>query len=310
MRNILTLLISIITFFAMSQDRFVSNTYLTNDNAYQSSFKQYIGYDKNFVIKNKDTTKEDHILDVTPMIGWRCYFYNGLENHYSDIRTNVAYKYNRNLCANINLSFLSSKDWSPVFFDGYLRYTRKRLSYEFFKERETVGTPVTNNLRYISSFTGLSVDYRMSRKLTMVNSLAYNTVSDGNRRFFQTFRLIRTLKDNRSYIDFKLRKMFGGEWSPYYFSPSYINQYNVGYGFYKPIYKEKFISKFYFGAGAQEIDNYYMAMFNVDFKANTNFKSKWNYEFAFSSRNFNTYIYNTFTFKVYYTFVNKKDSDK
>ena len=309
MRNILTLLISIMTFFAISQDRFVSNTYLTNDNAYQSSFKQYVGYDKNFVIKSKDTTKSDRILDITPMLGCRYYFYNGVSNNYSDLRTNISYRYNRNLCTNFSLSLLSSKEWSPLFFDGYVRYTRKKLSYEFFKERETVGTPVTNNLRYISSFTGLSVDYRINKRLVLVNGLSYNTISDGNKRWFQTMRFICSLKDD-SYIDFKLRRMYGGDHSSYYFSPGYINQYNVGYGFYKPIYKEKFTSKFYFGAGFQEIDNYYMAMFNLDFKATTNLKSKWNYEFAISSRNFNTYIYNTFTFKVYYTFVNKKVSDK
>lgn len=309
MKYFLTILISVIAFFATSQDRFISNTYITNDNEFQSSFRQYVGYDKNFVFHPKDTTKPDRILDITPMIGWRCYFFNGLENHYTDIRTNLSYRYNKNLYTNFSLSFLSSKDWSPVFFDGYIRYTRKRFAYEFFKERETVGTPVTNNLRYVSSFTGLSIDYLINKKLTLINSLAYNTINDGNNRWFQTTRFIFYL-NARSYIDFKLRKMYGGEWSEYYFSPNYINQYNVGYGFYKPIYKEKFMSKFYFGAGFQEIDDYYMAMFNVDFKATTNFKSKWNYEFVVSSRNFNYYIYNTFTFKIHYTFVNKKVSDK
>ena len=291
----------------MSQDRFLSHTYLTNDNAYQSSFKQYFGYEKNLIFYPKDTLKQDRLLSVTPMIGWRCYFFNGLENNYTDVRTNVSYKYNNRLCGSFNLSFLSSKDWSPMFYDGYIRYSRKRFSYELYRERETVGTPVTNNLRYISSFTGLSADFRLNRRLTLVNSLAYNDISDSNGRWFQTMRFICTIK-NGSYVDLKIRKMYGGEWSPYYFSPNYINQYNVGYGFYKP--KEKFTTKFYFGAGFQEIDNYYMVMFNLDLKATTNLRSKWNYEFALSSRNFNTYLYNTFTFKVYYTFVNKKVYDK
>lgn len=293
----------------MSQDRFLSHTYLTNDNAYQSSFKQYVGYEKNFTFHPKDTLEPDRLLSVTPMIGWRCYFYNGLENHYTDVRTNVSYKYSNRLCGSFNLSFLSSKDWSPMFYDGYIRYSRKKFAYELYRERETVGTPVTNNLRYISSFTGLSVDFRLTRRLTLVNSLAYNDISDGNRRWFQTMRFISTIK-NRSYVDLKVRKMYGGEWSPYYFSPNYINQYNIGYGFYKPVYKDKFTTKFYFGAGVQEIDNYYMYMFNLDLKVTTDLKSKWNYEFGLSSKNFNTYLYNTFTFKVYYTFANKKVSDK
>jgi hypothetical protein len=241
------------------------------------------------------------------MIGWRCYFFDGLENHYTDLRTNISYRHSRMLCTNFNVSTLSSKEWSPVFFDGFVRYSRKRMAYELYMERETVGTPVTNNLRYVSSFTGLSVDFRMSRRFTLVNSLAYNSISDGNTRWFQTMRFIYGL-NNTSYVDFKLRKMYGGEWSEYYFSPNYINQMNVGYGFFKQ--KEKFSTKFYIGSGFQEIDNYYMAMFNVDFKISTNRDSKWNYDFAVSSRNFNEYIYNTFTIKAYYTFPNKKVSDK
>lgn len=308
MRYLLSLLFLFITLSGVSQDRFVSNTYLTNDNAYQSSFKQYVGYEKNLILHPKDTTKPDRTLSITPMIGWRCYFYDGLVNHYTDLRTNIAYRHSTRFCTNFNISYLSSKEWSPLFFDGFVRYSRKSLSFELYKERETVGTPITNNLRYVSSFTGLSVDFRMSRRFTMVNSLVYNTISDGNARWFQTMRFIYSLKNSGSYVDFKLRKMYGGEWSPYYFSPNYINQMNVGYGFFKQ--KEKFSTKFYLGTGFQEIDNYYMAMFNVDFKISTNRDSKWNYDFAVSSRNFNEYLYNTFTIKAYYTFANKKVSDK
>jgi len=307
MRYLLSLLFLLITLSGVSQDRFVSSTYLTNDNAYQSSFKEYVGYEKNLVFHPKDTTKPERNLSITPMIGWRCYFYNGLENHYTDLRTNISYRHSRRLCTNFNVSKLSSKEWSPLFFDGFVRYSRKRMAYELYTERETVGTPVTNNLRYVSSFTGLSVDFRISRRFTMVNSLAYNKVNDGNTRWFQTMRFIYSLNSS-SYVDFKLRKMYGGEWSPYYFSPNYINQMNVGYGFFKQ--KEKFSTKFYIGSGFQEIDNYYMAMFNVDFKISTNRDSKWNYDFAVSSRNFNEYLYNTFTIKAYYTFANKKVSDK
>lgn len=309
MRYILAFLICMLSALSTGQDRLVSYTYLTNDNAYQSSVRQYIGYSKSMVIHPKDTTKPDRLLDITPMVGWRCYFFKGIENNYADLRTNIAYKHNRNWCVNFNTSFLSSKEWSPIFFDGFVRYSKKRISIESFYERETVGTPITNNLRYISESFGISADYRLARRLTMVNSIAYNSISDGNTRWYQTSRFIYTI-GNSSYVDIKAKRMFGSDWSPYYFSPDYINQYNVGYGFYRPFNNGKLTTKLYAGLGFQEIDGYYMSMFNLDIKESTNFDSKWNADFIISTRNFNEYIYNTFTIKVYYTFGKKADTDK
>jgi hypothetical protein len=308
MRYFLAFLFLLIPVMATLQDRVVSNTYLTGDNAYQYSFRQYAGYEKRLVFHPKDTTKPDRLLSIAPTIGWRCYFYDGLENHYTDLRTGISYRHSVSMNAGFNASVISSKEWSPFFFDGFIRYSRRRMAYELYMERDLVGTPQTNILRYVSSFTGLSSDFRISRRFTLVNSLAYNSISDGNKRWFQTMRFIYALKDTRSYVDFKIRKMYGGEWSPYYFSPSYISQMNVGYGFFSQ--KKKFSAKFYIGAGFQEIDNYYMAMFNTDFKIVTNRKNKWNYDIMIGSRNFNEYLYNTFTIKAYYIFESKKVSDK
>ena len=298
MKYILTFILSIFTYFALSQDKVVSYSYVTFDNAYQNSMRQYVGYDKNFVIKNKDTTKEDHILDVTPLVGWRCYFYNGMENNFVDYRVNTNFKYNKNWCVNTNVSFLSSKEWSPVFFDGFVRRNKNRYSTEFFIERESVGTPIANQLRLVSTSAGLSTDFKISRRLTIVNSLAYNNISDGNSRWFHVSRLIHTL-NSTSYVDFKMRRMIGGDWSPYYFSPNQIYQYNVGYGFNKSI--KGVGAKFYFGTGLQRIDNYNMLMMNYDLRLNRTFNEKWYGELSTSSRNFNEYIYNTVNVRVIYT---------
>jgi len=301
-KYILTFILSIFTFLTLSQDKIVSSTYLTFDNEYQNSVRKYVGYDKNFIINRKDTTKENHVLDVIPLVGWRCYFYKGQENRFIDYRVSTNFRYDRNFCINANVSFLNSSMWSPVFFDGLVRYTKKRYSSEFFFERESVGTPIANELRYSSTSTGLSLDYRVSRKLTVVNSLAYNGISDGNNRWFHSTRLIYTLKNN-SYIDLKLRRMIGGEWSPYYFSPNQINQYNFGYGFNR-VYKRKLGIKLYFGMGIQKIDDDIMLMSNYDLRLNRTYK-KWYFEVSAGTRNFNTYIFNTVNTKITYTIGNK-----
>lgn len=309
MRYLLMLMVAMMSFMTIGQERIGSYTYITADNAYQYSVRQYAAYTKSFTIHPKDTTKPDRQLDITQMLGGRCYFYNGVENHYSDIRTNISYRHNRKWCANFSVSSLHSKDWSPVFFEGFVRYNKKRLSLEMFQERESVGTPITNELRYVSYSSGISADYRISRRLTAVGSITRNSISDGNRRWYQTSRIICEIGEG-AYIDLKARRMFGSEWSPYYFSPSYINQYNIGYGFYKPFHDGKLNTKLYVGLGIQEIENNYMSMFNVDIKESTSFDSSWNADLIFSTRNFNEYIYSTLTLKVHYTFGKKAASDK
>lgn len=297
MKKILTVLLLIFSLTSFGQDRLISTTNITFDNEFQNSFRKYFGYDKNIIIKNKDTTKENHVLDITPLLGWRCYFFNGKENHFVDYRLNTGFKYDKNWCVNTNISFLNSSMWSPIFFDGLFRYSGNKYSTELFVEREAVGTPITNELRYVSVSSGLSFDYRVSRNLTMVNSLTHNSISDGNDRWFYSNRFIYALKNN-SYIDFKVKKMFGGEWSPYYFSPNQINQFNMGYGF-NHSYEYNIKLKFYVGVGFQNIDKYNMLMMNYDLKLNKTYK-KWFFEVSFGSRNFNNYIYNVFNTKIAY----------
>lgn len=298
MKYILTFILSIFTFLAFTQDKVVSYTYVTFDNAYQNSLRQYVGYNKSFLIKNKDTNKVDHVLDVTPLVGWRCYFYNGSENHFVDYRVNTNFKYNKNWYVSTNVSFLSSKEWSPVFFDGFIRRNRNRYSSELFIERESVGTPIANQLRLVSTSAGLSTDFKITKRLTIVNSLAYNSINDGNNRWFHVSRLIHTL-GSESYVDIKMRRMIGGDWSPYYFSPNQVYQYNVGYGFNKSI--KRVGVKFYFGTGLQIIDNYNTLMMNYDLRLNKTFNKKWYGELSTSSRNFNEYIYSTVNVRVIYT---------
>jgi len=306
MKYFLILLLSFFTLLATAQDKVVSYSYVTFDNEYQNSVRKYIGYDKNFIIKNKDTTKEDHVLDITPLIGWRCYFFNGYINRFNDYRVNTIYRYNRNLCVNGSISFLGSNKWSPIFYDGFIRYNKGRLSTEVFSEKESVGTPLTNDLRYVSYTNGLSVDLRASRRITLVNSIANNRITDGNSRWFYSARIIYTLK-NKSYTDIKIRRMIGGNYSPYYFSPNEISQYNIGWGFNRS-FKNDLGVKFYFGSGLQFINNESMLMLNYDLRLTKKLNKNWNFELSTGSRNFNTYIFNTVNIKFVYTIT--KDINK
>ena len=305
MKILIAILLVFMSMVGFSQDKLVSYTYLTADNAYQTSIKQYVGYDRLITIHPSDTNKCDKILHIIPLVGYREYYYNNKSNQYSDLRLNTTLRCDRNLCFGANVSLIHTKDWTPLLYDGFARWTKKRFTTEFFREHELVGTPTTNDLRYTSTFTGVSVDYRLNRYLTVVNGISYNKISDGNDRWYYISRIICSMGD-RTYIDFKTRQMWGGEWSPYYFSPQSMSQYNIGYGFYKPFFNEKLMVKFYGGAGVQVIDKDKMAMFNVDLKLTTNFDSRWNGELSVGSKNFNTYVYNTLSIKITYNLYRNK----
>ena len=301
-KHLISLLIALTAFHGASQQKLTTQTYVTADNAYQNSIRQYGGYERAFTIQRSDTSLPSMKLTAAQLIGWRCYFMDGVVTDFKDARTSITFSPNRRFFANANVSLLGSSAWSPVFFDGFLRYHKSRITAETFVERESVGTPITNQLRYVSTTAGLSVDFRINRRLTTVNGFAMNSINDGSIRWYQTHRLIYTLKGGRHYIDAKTRVMFGSQTSPYYFSPLAVNQYNVGYGIFMPTKNDKLYLKAYVGLGIQEVNHDHMSMFNVDLKATSNFDSRWNGEIIFTTRNFNEYIFNTFSMRIFYKF--------
>lgn len=303
MRNMIAAILVAFSMAALGQERAFSSSYFTGDNEYQYSSRQYAGYERDIALKSKDTTRPDGLLVASAAGGWRCYFYGGLENSYSDARISAAYRKGRNFRAGASVSQLYSKDWSPAFFDGYARYTRGRYSLEGYLEREAVGTPVTNIMKYSSFTAGASMDFRLSRKSTLVLAMARNEISDGNVRWYQTARMMRSF-DRNSYVDFKIRRMFGSEWSPYYFSPRSIVQANAGYGIYSDLKKGGL--KLYAGAGIQEIEGSVMSMFSIDAKVSLALSERWSCEAVASSRNFNQYLYHTLTLRFSYDLKKKK----
>lgn len=284
--------------FAFGQDRIVTSSYYTGDNEYQHSLRQYAGYEKNMVIESRDTTKPDMHVSLSPAAGWRTYFFEGIYTSFSDARISAAYRRGRNFRAGAGISQLYSKDWSPTFFDGYVRYSAGRSAIEGYFEREAVGTPLTNIMRYSSLTAGASFDYRMSRKSTLVLAMARSEITDGNIRWYQTARIMRAFSRN-SYVDIKVRRMFGSDWSPYYFSPNSMVQANIGYGMYSDLKKGGSL-KIYAGAGIQEIEGYVMSMFSIDAKASFVLSERWGCEAIVGSRNFNDYLYHTLTIRFSY----------
>lgn len=299
MRYILCFITFMLSTLSIAQEKVVSYIFISNYNSRQSSIKQYIGYETILIHPKKNS---DMTLDIKTLIGERYYFYDDIYDNYIDTRTSINYKYNKNWSTNLNLSILSSNEWSPILFDGIIRYNNKKISIELYKERESVGTPITNNLKYISSFTGISIDYLLTKQFTISNGITHNSISDGNSRWYQNSRFIYTLNNDKSYFDIKLRHMYGSDWSRYYFSPNYINQYIIGYGLYKSFYYDKLNTKVYIGIGLQEIDKDYIKMFNFDIKESFKLKSKLNGDIIINIRSLDKYIYNTLTINIYYVF--------
>lgn len=298
MRILMVLAFLAISFLALGQDRIVQSSYFTADNAYQHSVRQYMGYEKNMAIKSRDTSKPPMMISVTPSAGWRCYFFEGAVTRYADARITASYRRGRRFSSGISASQLYSKEWSPLFFDGYARYSFGRASMEGYFERESVGTPITNMLRYSMESVGASVDFRITRKQSFVAGMTRIGISDGNVRWAQTARYIYLFSRN-SYADFRTKRIFGSEWSPYYFSPNSIVQANLGYGFYSDL-KNDGSARIYVGAGIQEIEGYVMSMFSIDAKASFKLAKGWSCDAIVSTRNFNDYLYHTLTIKLGY----------
>lgn len=308
MRNLIVALFMLVSALAAGQDRIVSSNYFTGDNEYQYSFRQYVGYERNMELKSRDTLKPNMIFSVTPAAGWRHYFYDGAYNTYADARVSGSYRRGRNFRLGASVSQLFSKEWSPTFMDGYARYSFTRAAFEAYFEREAVGTPVTNDLRYSSSSIGSSFDYRIGRKSTLVLGMSRNEITDGNVRWFQTARTIYAFGRN-SYVDLKLRRMYGSEWSPYYFSPRSVIQISSGYGLYSDL-KNGGSLKIYAGAGFQEIEGYVMSMFSVDAKISFPVSSRMECEVVAGSRNFNEYLYHTLSIRLSYDLKKKAIPNK
>ena len=188
------LLVILFQIFLFSQDKIFSNLYFDNDNEGQNTFKYYIGYERD-VQSN---------LQLNVSAGIRDYTMPNFENTYRDFRLGSNYSPLNNLSIKANVSFLFSEKWKPVFFNGLVSYSPIKLFYiEAYIEHESVGSALTNDMKYISTFYGTSVDINITNYLTFVVGGAYNTITENNNRYYQIYRIIYTLPIDWIYIDAK-----------------------------------------------------------------------------------------------------------
>ncbi len=282
----------------MGQDKIVSNTYSSFDNDSQMVIREYVGYEKKIVFNGNGEL--DNSLNITPLIGRRLYFQSELESKFTDYNIKSDYKYGR-MNVGGSLSLLYSNNWSPILFDGFVRYNNDVYSIELFCERDFIGSVRTNEMKYLYTSLGISLDYRLIKNLTIVNSLSRNKMSDGNIRWNISSKAIYSLDDD-SYFDLRVRRV-DGRWSQYYFSKNRIEQYNIGYGL-NHSFVNGLIVKIYFSSGFQKVDNNIVSMLNTDLRLKKNFVNKLNIELILGSIKFDSYLYNTCNIKIAYRIVN------
>jgi len=265
------------------------------DNNNQFSWKHYDGFSVNFDSIN---TK----LGISG--GFRFYKTGSVYNYYNDMKITTLTKYKK-INFYTNISFVDGEDWKPIFYDYSVSRKYKKITIELSGERETIGTFTTNNNHFISNTNGLSIDYKIKENLIIVGNISYNHISNGieenlNKRLYNLYRLVYS-KDNYGFFDTRFRIMRFGIHSDYYFSPTDITQFNIGWGYPKLIFNKKWIYKFYVGLGIQNVSGYKMGLYVNENKLISNSNKRLACEISLMSTNFNEYIYNTLTLKLVYT---------
>lgn len=272
-----------------SQSRISYSTFVTKDNQYQTSIRSYMGMVRGFEIKRADTAKRIIPVEAGASLGDRLYYFEGMASTFTDFRLGAKASPMARMKVEAGASFLLSGNWNVFVYDGVVSYAFRKSSIEVFSESELLGTPAANSQRLISRFNGVSYDFKISRRMGMVASLATNSITDGNSRYFRSLRTIYYFNKD-SYVDLRTRYMSGGFHSDYYFSPSELGQLGLGYGLYKEM--EKGYWRMYASGGIQCVNGYYSPMVSLDFRISKPVKRK-NIEFSFEVKNIGEYVYGT-----------------
>lgn len=286
-------LLCLLSFNCLSQGKLSSNAFYNFDNDKQSGVRYYTTWGNKY--KN---------YNFGIMNGVRYYVQDTSYKSLTDFRFNISHTFKSELYFNYNISILNTKDWNILFFDGAIRYPYKKFNFELYTERETIGTPKTIDLKLSSLFIGVSFDYKINDRFTLVNGVSNNNISDGNNRWYTVNRLSYTFENEKSYIDLKINNMFSGDWSPNYFSPERSLESTSGFGFYKNIFKNKYYLKFYIASGFQNISTDYNNLTLINFKLTTNFEKNFYGEISYGLRKVNDYGYSYGQFRIIYN-VNK-----
>lgn len=298
MINKLLFFVVFLSTIVLSQNRVFTQFYFDDDNEGQNTYKYYLGYSNDI---------QDN-LQLGIMGGFRNYLMPDLTNNYTDIRPFAVYSPLDNLSLKVNTSFLISKDWSPIFYDGLITYSPiDLLSFEGYIERESVGSPLTNEMQYVSTFVGVSADINITDYITFVTGLAHNNITGENNRWYQTYRAIYTMPFDWMFVDLKAKIMNGGEYSPYYFSPNNFGEYNVGVGINTELFGPQYYMRFYIGGGAQTVDDDTKGLFMSNVKFSGDLSPDLSVSLLYGVSNsihnvYGSYFYNYGQLQINYTF--------
>jgi len=290
-------LLFFISFASFGQRQFFTNSFSTLDNESEFSLRVYKGYSQSL-----DSIFRKRKTFVGIAGGIRYYDAKNTSNNFREAKFLFNSKLTKKLQLAGSSSILFNQDWNPFVYDLMLNYQWKKFYLEAFSERELLGVAATNDQKITSNFHGISVDYNPYKRFTLVTSISFNKISDGNYRWFQIYRAIYTLPNEKIYIDYKSRLMRGGEYSEFYFSPENITQNNVGLGLNTFIFKNKSYLKIYLGGGRQTIDDVNQNLFIFDLRLISKLGKNTNTETFFGIRNFNNYTYGFGSFKLIHKF--------
>ena len=281
----IVMLILLLVITGYSQNRVFTDVNIDGDNDATSSYKYYLGY-------NRDITD---VLHFGVMAGNRNYVDPGLHNSFRDLRLNGQYAILDNLEITTNVSFLFSNDWKPIFYDGLITYNPiDMLYFEGYIEHESVGTEKTNEQKYISTYSGMSVDISVLDELVLVAGFSYNEITDNNYRLYQTYRAVYTLPLEWVFVDFKTKLMTGGDYSPYYFSPNTLSEYNFGIGIRGELGSPRYYSNFYIGGGVQKVNNDLKGLFITNLRIGADFTPTLSGELILGATNAQNNVYGSF----------------
>lgn len=286
---IIILLLILLSVTVHSQNKVFTDIAVDSDNEGTNTYKYYLGYNRS-VLDN---------LQLGVMTGNRHYIDPEINNSYNDLRLNANYSIFDNVSIIGNVSFLFSNEWNPIFYDGLISYTPNELFYfEAYIEHESVGTAETNNQKYISTYSGFSIDYKLFSDLTLVAGFSYNEISNNTNRLYQVYRLVYTLPTVEwIYLDFKTKLMTGGDYDPYYFSPNSLSEYNFGFGLRGELGSPNYYARFYSGGGVQRVESDMKALFMTNLRIGADFTPELSGELILGATNSQNDTYGSFWYE-------------
>jgi hypothetical protein len=177
-----------ICFNCLGQREAFFNTFSTLDNETQFSVRNYTGYRQSI-----DSICRKRKTFVGIASGLRYYDAYNSSTNFSELKFLINSKINKNIEVLFNQSVVYNKKWSPYVYEFLTTYKHKHFYLEAFSERDLLGISYTNEKRVLSNFHGLSLDYNLPKRITIVNSINYNKIIHAMSWFSYSMYLSETI---------------------------------------------------------------------------------------------------------------------